>query len=99
LELALLVEYPISVCRTHLIKADDIRANSGSRQKCLRACAYDVDAEGDKGAARLGQLSLRMQRVRPPVGKDVTAFWQAGGRVRDWMQFELARLRGLPRRG
>ena len=39
--------------------------------------AYDVDAEGEKGAERLGQVSPRMQRVRPPVGKDVTAFWQA----------------------
>ena len=53
--------------------------------------AYDVDAEGEKGAARLGQLLQRMQRIRPPVGKDVTAFWQAGGRVRDWARFELAR--------
>ena len=51
---------------------------------CLRLLvAYDVDAEGEKGAERLGQLSPRMQRIRPPVGKDVTAFWQAGGRVRD----------------
>jgi hypothetical protein len=25
-----------------------------------------------------------MQRIRPPVGKDVTAFWQASGWVRDW---------------
>jgi DNA primase len=50
--------------------------------------AYDVDAEGEKGAERLGQVSPRMQRVRPPVGKDVTAFWQAGGRVGDWVRFE-----------
>jgi len=53
--------------------------------------AYDVDAEGDKGAERLGQVSPRMRRIRPPMGKDVTAFWQAGGRVRDWVPFELAR--------
>ncbi len=59
--------------------------------------AYDVDAEGDKGAERLQRLSARMQRVRPPVGKDVTAFWQAGGRVRDWVQFELVRLLAAPR--
>ena len=55
--------------------------------------AYDVDAEG-KGAERLGQLSPRMHRIRPAVGKDVTAFWQAGGQVRNWVRFELARLRG-----
>jgi DNA primase len=59
--------------------------------------AYDVDAEGDQGAERLGQLSPRMRRLRPPLGKDVTAFWQAGGRVRDWVQFELARLLAAPR--
>jgi Toprim-like len=56
--------------------------------------AYDVDTEGEKRAERLGQLSPRMQRIRPPVGKDVTAFWQAGGRVREWVRFELARLDG-----
>jgi hypothetical protein len=55
--------------------------------------AYDVDAEGEKGAERLRQVSPRMEGIRPPVGKDVTAFWRAGGRVRGWMCFELARLR------
>jgi hypothetical protein len=54
--------------------------------------AYDVDPEGEKGAERLGQLSPRMRRIRPPVGKDVTACWQAGGRVRNWVRFELARM-------
>ena len=54
--------------------------------------AYDVDAEGEKGAERLSQLSPRMHRIRPPLGKDVTALWQAGGRVRDWVRFELARV-------
>ena len=60
---------------------------------------YDVDAEGEKGAERLGQVSPRMQRIRPPVGKDATAFWQAGGRVRDWVRFEAARLCSAPRAG
>jgi hypothetical protein len=36
--------------------------------------AYGVDADGEKGAERLGQLSPRMHRIRPPIGKDVTAF-------------------------
>jgi hypothetical protein len=58
--------------------------------------AYDVDVEGEKGAERLRQLSPRMHRIRPPLGKDVTAFWQADGRVRDWVRFELARLRAAP---
>jgi hypothetical protein len=61
--------------------------------------AYDTDLEGDKGAERLGQLSPRMHRIRPPVGKDVTAFWQAGGRVQEWVRFELARLRDALRTG
>jgi hypothetical protein len=80
--------------------------NRGASAKALRyllgcprlVVAYDVDAEGDKGAERLSQLSPRMQRIRPPVGKDVTAFWQADGRVRDWVRFELARLRAAPSR-
>jgi len=74
--------------------------NRGVSPKALRyllGCprllvAYDVDAEGERGAERLGQLSPRMRRIRPPMGKDVTALWQAGGQVRDWVQFELARL-------
>ena len=59
--------------------------------------AYGDDAEGDKGAERLGRLSPRMYHIRPPVGKDVTAFWQADGRVRDWVRFELAWLWAGPR--
>ena len=55
--------------------------------------AYGVDGEGDKGTERLGQLSARMRRVRPSVGKDITAFWQAGGRIRDWVRFELVKQR------
>jgi hypothetical protein len=61
--------------------------------------AYDVDAEGEKGAKRLRQLSPRMRRIRPPMGKDVTAFSQAGGRGQDWVHFELARLCAVPRAG
>jgi hypothetical protein len=61
--------------------------------------AYDIDAEGEKGAERLGQLSPRMHRIRPPAGKDVTAFWQAGGRVRDWVRVELAWLRAVAHEG
>jgi hypothetical protein len=55
--------------------------------------AHDVDTEDGKGAERLGQVSPRMHRIRPPLAKDVTAFWQAGGRVREWVRVEVARLR------
>jgi hypothetical protein len=44
--------------------------------------AYDTDVEGDKGAERLEELSRRMQRIRPPVDKDVTASQKAGKQVR-----------------
>ena len=81
--------------------------NRGISAKALRyllGCprllvAYDVDVEGEIGAERLGQLSPRMHRIRPPVGKDVAAFWQAGGRVRDWVRFELAWLRAVAHEG
>jgi hypothetical protein len=52
----------------------------------------DVDAEGERGAARLRQLSPRRHRIRTLVGEDVTAFRQAAGRVGDWVRFELGRL-------
>jgi DNA primase len=69
----------------------------------LLACSrlvlpYDADAEGDKGAERLCQLLPRARRARPPMGKDLTQFWQLGGRVRDWVRFELARSEQAARR-
>ena len=74
------------------------RGLSGRALRYLLGCprllvAYDVDAEGEKGDERLRQLSPRMRRIRPPVGEDVTALWKVGGRVRDWVRFEVARLR------
>ncbi len=53
--------------------------------------AYDTDQDGEAGAAKLAALSERMHRIQPPVGKDVTDFWQKGGRLRDWIAFHLAR--------
>lgn len=50
--------------------------------------AYDVDADGEKGAQRPEQVSRRT-RIRPPTGNDVTAFWQAAQRVRDWVRFDF----------
>jgi DNA primase len=54
--------------------------------------AYDVDAEGERGATRLQQLVPRARRIRPPVGKDIGEFIQAGGRARAWMTYELKRI-------
>jgi DNA primase len=55
--------------------------------------SYDTDADGQRGSERLAALSARMRRVTVPSGKDVTEFWQQGGQVRAWVQYELARLR------
>jgi hypothetical protein len=85
------------------------RCNRGVSPKALRyllrcpylLVAYDVDAEDDKGAERLGQLSPRMHRIRPLMGRDVMAFWQAGSQVQDSdsVRFELVRLCTVPRGG
>ena len=37
--------------------------------------------------------------MRAWVGHDVPAFWQAGGRVREWIRFERARVCAVPGRG
>lgn len=55
--------------------------------------AYDLDADGQAGAARLATLSSRIQPITPPVGADITEFWQRGGRLRDWILFCLVRPR------
>lgn len=58
--------------------------------------AYDVDGKSEGGAASLAALSTRMKRIYVPKlspnDKDVTDFWRAGGSLRDWLIFELARL-------
>jgi DNA primase len=54
--------------------------------------AYDADREGDKGAERLQQLAPHARRITPPVGKDVGEFVEAGGRVKAWITYELARV-------
>jgi transposase len=48
-----------------------------------------------KGAERLGSSRGACSGCACPLGKEVTAFWQAGGRVRDWLPFEVARRRGV----
>lgn len=53
--------------------------------------AYDNDAAGDDGAEKLRKLAPRVRRIRPPIGKDVGEFVEAGGRVKAWITFELAR--------
>jgi hypothetical protein len=55
--------------------------------------AYDMDAEGERGAARLSGLSARVRRVRLPSGKDITELWTRGGSVRAWVEYEIERLR------
>jgi DNA primase len=53
--------------------------------------AYDNDEEGRRGTERMLTVSSRMRLATVPQGKDVTEFWRLGGRLRDWVRFELAR--------
>ncbi|HET8626913.1 MAG TPA: primase-helicase zinc-binding domain-containing protein, partial [Thermomicrobiales bacterium] len=47
--------------------------------------AYDADAPGERGAARLAALSARLRLLRPPPGQDLTDFVLAGGDLRAWL--------------
>lgn len=58
--------------------------------------AFDPDAAGQDGAAYWRRLSRRVRVVQVPGGGDLTDFHQQGGSIRDWVQFELARLGWLP---
>jgi len=53
---------------------------------------HDRDAEGERGAARLGALTGRAHRLSVPGAKDGTDYWKAGGDLRAWLTFELERL-------
>jgi len=52
---------------------------------------WDPDAEG-KADDFTRALSRRARRIQVPAEEDTNAFHQSGGRVRDWIEFELARL-------
>ncbi|MBU1751056.1 MAG: hypothetical protein KKA73_25515 [Chloroflexi bacterium] len=54
--------------------------------------ALDRDNAGDKGAAWWGDYSARVRRVRPLQGRDIGEFAQAGGDLRAWVLYHLARL-------
>lgn len=57
--------------------------------------AYDLDGAGANGAAALASLTRRARRVSVPAlpgVKDLTEFHKAGGNLRAWLAFELARL-------
>ena len=55
--------------------------------------AFDRDDAGEKGADWWGDFSDRVRRVRPLQGNDLTDFHQAGGDLRAWVTFYLARPR------
>jgi DNA primase len=57
----------------------------------LTACqgllvAYDADKAGQKGAARLRDLTRRARIVQVPRGKDITEFVLQGGDLRQWLK-------------
>jgi DNA primase len=57
--------------------------------------AYDLDKPGKRGADKLAGLTARARRANVPAMpnvKDLTDFWKAGGKLRAWLAFELARL-------
>lgn len=79
-------------------------ATMGSAQAQLAGCwlwalrdcrrifaAQDADDAGTKGADRLLALSARVRLARPLVGKDVTDFHMAGGKLKDWVRYHLGR--------
>ena len=57
--------------------------------------AYDADAAGSKGADKLAGLTARAKRAKVPTlregDKDLTDYHKAGGDLRAWLAFELAR--------
>jgi len=54
--------------------------------------AYDADSSGLRGAARMLAQSKRVRQIRPLKGNDVTDFYLAGGRLRDWVEYHLTRM-------
>jgi hypothetical protein len=59
----------------------------------LLLAAYDMDAAGEKGAARLRLLSSRFHLVRLPYGKDLTEFHRQDGAIHGWLARELRQIR------
>ncbi len=53
--------------------------------------AYDADQPGQHGAGRLAAVSARVRVVRPLVGKDLTDMYLAGGDLRAWVTYNVAR--------
>jgi len=54
--------------------------------------AYDSDTAGAKGAAAIEEITKRARRLRVPHGKggnDLTDFYLSGGRLRDWLTWEM----------
>jgi hypothetical protein len=60
--------------------------------------AYDADGPGRKGAEKFVALTRRARRVTLPAlpgVKDLTDFHKAGGDLRAWLAFELARIHAV----
>ena len=57
--------------------------------------AYDADESGERGAAKLTRLTARAKRAKVPAlrpgDKDLTDLHAAGGNLRAWLKFELAK--------
>ena len=51
-----------------------------------------LDTDADEEAAKWGEWSARVKRVRPLQGNDITDFYKAGGDLRRWIVRRLERL-------
>ncbi len=61
------------------------------RQATRVLAAYDLDAAGGKGLAKVAAISGRVRTARPVGGNDLTDMHRAGGNLRAWLTFNLAK--------
>jgi DNA primase len=66
-----------------------LRALQALLQSSQLLLCYDADVAGDAASEALQQVVRGARRIRPPDGKDPTAYWQAGGDVRSWILAEF----------
>jgi DNA primase len=58
----------------------------------LILAAYDMDDAGEKGTARLLNISQRVHPVHVPFGKDLTEYHLQGGCLHSWLVRELRQI-------
>jgi hypothetical protein len=56
----------------------------------------DNDLAGIRGAEKWQKISQRVETAKVPLGKDITDYWSAGGDLRAWVKFSLAKAETAP---